>query len=75
MEVEVVKVCKGAQYQNLWWVEDPSCQVDCMIHFWVYWEALQEAVVKVPWLSDVAAIKYHRIIQQNRHAKFIKIYG
>ena len=24
MMVEVVEVCKGAQYQNLWWVEEPS---------------------------------------------------
>ena len=22
MKVEAVKVCKGARYQNLWWVED-----------------------------------------------------
>ena len=47
MEVEAVKVCKGARYQNLWWVEEPSRKEDYMIHFWVYEEALQEASVKV----------------------------
>ena len=36
MEVEVVKVCKGERYQNPWWVEEPSRQEDCVIHFWVY---------------------------------------
>ena len=24
MTVEAVKVCHGARYQNLWWVEDPN---------------------------------------------------
>ena len=24
MEVDAVKVCHGARYQNLWWVEEPS---------------------------------------------------
>ena len=24
MEVEELKVCKGARYQNLWWVEEPT---------------------------------------------------
>ena len=24
MVVDVVKVCRGACYQNLWWVEEPS---------------------------------------------------
>ena len=40
MTVEEVKVCHGAHYQNLWWVEEPSRQTDCAIHFWIYWEAL-----------------------------------
>ena len=75
MVVEAVKVCKGTWYQNLWWVEESNRQAYCMINFRVYWEALQEAVVKVPWLSDATMIKYYRIIQQNRHPKFIKIYG
>ena len=35
MEVEAVKVCKGARYQNLWWVEEPSRQEDCANHFWI----------------------------------------
>ena len=40
MIVEVVKVCKGAWYQNLWWVEEPNRKADHVIHFWVYWEEL-----------------------------------
>ena len=36
MTVEFDKVWKGAQYQNLWWVEEASRQADCVIHFWVY---------------------------------------
>ena len=24
MDVEAVKVCKGARYQNMWWVEEPT---------------------------------------------------
>ena len=28
MDVEAVKVCKGAQYQNLWWVEEPTRKED-----------------------------------------------
>ena len=40
MAVEVVKVFRGARYQNLWWVEEPSLQTDCSIHLWIYWEAL-----------------------------------
>ena len=33
MAFEEVKVCCGALYQNLWWVEEPSHQTDCSIHF------------------------------------------
>ena len=40
MEIEVVKVGKDTRYQNLWWVEEPSRQEDCVIHFWIYWEVL-----------------------------------
>ena len=54
MMVEVVEVCKGTRYQNLWWVEEPDRQAYCAIHFWVYKEALQEAVVvkeSILWLG------------------------
>ena len=40
IDVAAVKVCKGAWYQNLWWVKEPTRKEDCVIHFWVYWEAL-----------------------------------
>ena len=51
MDVEAVKVCKGARYKNMWWVEEATRQEDCVIQFWVYWEALQEATAKIPCLS------------------------
>ena len=63
MEVDAVKVCRNAHYQNLWWVEEPSRQMDYAIHFWVYWEVLQVAIVKVPCLSHYVATKYRRLIQ------------
>ena len=49
MVVEEVKVCYGARYQNLWWVEEPSQQMDSAIHFWIYWEALQ--LLLLPFLE------------------------
>ena len=36
--------------------------MDCVIHFWVYWEALQATAVKVPRLSNYAVAKYQRLI-------------
>ena len=63
MEVEVVKVCKGAHYQNIWWVKEPKRLEDFVIQFWVYWEALQAATMKVPQLSDEAATKYQWIVR------------
>ena len=58
MMVEAIEVCKNARCQKLWWVEEPSRQADCAIHFWVYREALQEAVVKAPRLLDTTIVKY-----------------
>ena len=58
MEVEAVKAFYGARYQNLWWVEEPSRQIDCAIHFWIYWEALQVAVIVVPRVSPYVVVKY-----------------
>ena len=48
MTVDAAKVCRGARYQNLWWVKEPSRQVNCAIHFWVYWEAPQAAIIAIP---------------------------
>ena len=62
MAVDAVKVRQGARYQNLWWVEEPSQQEDCAIHFWVYWEALQAMVVAVPQVSPYTATNYQRIL-------------
>ena len=62
MEVDATKVCRGARFQNLWWVEEPSRQMDYAIQFWVYWEVLQATIVKVPLLSNYTATKYQRLI-------------
>ena len=60
---EETQVCRYARYQNLWWVEEPSRQIDFAIHFWIYCEALQAAVVAVPRISPYTMAKYKRIIQ------------
>ena len=31
MDVKAVEICKGARYQNLWWVKDAERAVDCLI--------------------------------------------
>ena len=36
MHVKVVEVCKGARYQNLWWVKEVERRVDYSIQFWIY---------------------------------------
>ena len=48
MDVKVVEVWKGAKYQNLCWVKEVERMVDCLIKFWIYWEALQVKMVKFP---------------------------
>ena len=63
MEVDAAKVCRGARYQNLWWVEEPSRQMDCAIHFWVYWEVLQATTIVIPRVSPYTMAKYRRILQ------------
>ena len=37
--------------------------MDRVIHFWLYWEALQAIAVKFPRLSNYAAAKYQWLIQ------------
>ena len=37
--------------------------MDCAIHFWVYWEALQATAIKVSRLSHYITSKYQRLIQ------------
>ena len=54
MDVEAIKVYKGACYQNTWWVEEPTRKDDCAIQFWVYWEVLQDAAIVVPRVSPYA---------------------
>ena len=63
MAVDAVKVRHGARYQNLWWVKEPSQQEECAIHFWVYWETLQDATIVIPRFSPYAMVKYQRILR------------
>ena len=62
MDVKAVEMCKGARYQNLWWVKDVERAVDCSIQFWIYWEALQAVATKVPRLTEEVVTKYPRIV-------------
>ena len=52
MDVKAIEVCKGARYQNLWWVKEVERMVECLIQFWIYSEALQVVIVKVPILTE-----------------------
>ena len=36
MDVKDIEVCKGARYQNLWWVREPGILMDYSIQFWIY---------------------------------------
>ena len=48
MDMDTVKVFKGAHYQNLWWVKEYDGINDCVVQFQIYWEALHAAAIKVP---------------------------
>ena len=37
--------------------------MDCVIHFWVYWEALQATDFVVPQVSPYTAAKYQQILR------------
>ena len=63
MVIDAAKVCRGARYQNLWWVEEPSRHMDYAIQFWVYWEALQAMTISIPRVSPYATTKYQWILQ------------
>ena len=58
MMVEATKVCHSTRYQNLWWVEEPSHQTDCAIHFWIYWQSLQANAIAVLRISPYTVAKY-----------------
>ena len=47
IDVDAVNICKVARYQNIWWVKEADIIKDCTVSFWIYWEALQDAAVKV----------------------------
>ena len=36
MDIKAIEVCKGARYQNLWWVKEEKRMVDYSIKFWIY---------------------------------------
>ena len=63
MDVEVSKVCIGAQYKNLWYVKEVEHLKECSLQFWLYWEVLEAAGMKIPHLSEEAIVKYRWIVQ------------
>ena len=63
MDVEVSKVCIGVQYKNLWYVKEVEHLKECSLQFWLYWEVLQAATMKIPHLSEEAIVKYQWIVQ------------
>ena len=62
MDVKAIEACKGSGYQKLWWAMEVERMVYCSIQFWIYWEALQVAAVKIPRLIEEAMEKYQRIV-------------
>ena len=73
MVVDAEKVCRGARYQNLWWVEEPNQQMDRDIQFLVYWEALQVVAIAIPRVSPYLTAKYQRILHFSIGPHFINI--
>ena len=63
MDIAATQVCKGAQYQNLWYRSQKDKLKDCTIQFWLYWEALQAIAAKVLWLPEEAMENYRRVIR------------
>ena len=61
MDIKAIEVCKGERYHNLWWFKEAERMVDCSIQFWIYWEELQEEMVKVLILTEEVMTKYQRI--------------
>ena len=35
MDFKAVEVCKGARYENLWWIKEANRMVDFSIQFWI----------------------------------------
>ena len=62
MEVEMVNICRGTRYKNLWALEDKQQQINNNVSFYLYLDALWGEAVKVPRLIDVATKKYRKII-------------
>ena len=48
MEVDTINIFHGAQYKNLWVFNDKERQSDNNIMFYLYLDALRDAVVKIP---------------------------
>ena len=63
MDVAATQVCRGARYQNLWHLSEQDKLKDFSIQFWLYWDALQVATVKVLRLKEEGVAKYCRVIR------------
>ena len=58
MDVVVAKACRGAHYQNLWWLEVKEQPVNYVIQCYLYWNEIRDASRKVSHLTEEAAMRY-----------------
>ena len=58
MEVKVAQACKGARYQNLWYINEKKSLINYVIDLYSYWDVLHLAEEKVPRLFEEATMKY-----------------
>ena len=61
MEVDVVNICRGTRYKNLWALNDKERKTTNNIQFYLYLDALRDEEIKVLRLTRQAPKKYQRI--------------
>ena len=60
MDIEAVKICRGACYKNLWALNNKERQTDKRIQFYLYLDALWDVTGIILRLTNEVATKYRR---------------
>ena len=76
MEVNMVNVCRGARYKNLWVLEDKKQKIDNNVQFYLYLDVLRDEEMKIPWITDAAVKKYKNIarLEMGPHVIHIEVW-
>ena len=61
MEVEVTQECKGARYQNMWYINQREQLTDNEIQFYIYWDVLHDVMGEFMHLTEEEVTKYWQI--------------